>query len=252
MFSLKQATLLALVGTAFAAPLAHRAPDNDIDIDWQQRTGRMSTNAFYEEGKTLIPVNADALPAGSEIIGYTTITIYPGSEPTASATYSAPETIVTVTQGSYTAPAAAASSPAASSGTSTGGSQSGGVDDYMAVVSKWRAAGGLKPITQSSKLEANALKTVTDGNGVMKHELNPGTMGQVLAPGNAGDFEHVYVGGWLCEIPTLPGLDGICSTQSQGWSYDGQTGHAEILTNPQYTSIGCALYAGIWGCDFGY
>ena len=36
---------------------------------------------------------------------------------------------------------------------------------------------------------------------------------------------------------------------SKGWSYEGQTGHAEILTDPKYKTIGCALKEGIWCCD---
>jgi hypothetical protein len=93
------------------------------------------------------------------------------------------------------------------------------------------------------------MDTVVSSNGQMVHKLNPGSFGQVLAPGNADDFEHVFVGGWLCEIPSLPGLDGVCAKQSEGWAYAGQTGHAEILTSDQYSKIGCALHAGIWCCD---
>ena len=108
---------------------------------------------------------------------------------------------------------------------------------------------GMKPLEHDSKLESNAMDTVVSSNGQMVHKLNPGSFGQVLAPGNADDFEHVFVGGWLCEIPSLPGLDGVCAQQSEGWAYAGQTGHAEILTSDQYSKIGCALHAGIWCCD---
>lgn len=120
---------------------------------------------------------------------------------------------------------------------------------YQAVVDTWRAKLGLKPLVNDAKLESNALDTVVSSNGQMIHKLNDGSMGQVLAPGDKDDFEHVFVGGWLCEIPTLPGLDGICETASKGWAYAGQTGHAEILTSPSYSKIGCALHAGIWCCD---
>ncbi|KAF2633181.1 hypothetical protein BU25DRAFT_307560, partial [Macroventuria anomochaeta] len=108
---------------------------------------------------------------------------------------------------------------------------------------------GLKALTHDDTLVANAKDTVVSSNGEMKHKLNAGSYGQVLAPGNENDFEHVFVGGWLCEIPTLPGLDGVCATESEGWAYAGQTGHAEILTSDNYSKIGCALYAGIWCCD---
>jgi hypothetical protein len=108
---------------------------------------------------------------------------------------------------------------------------------------------GMKPLANDAKLQSNAMDTVVSSNGQMVHKLNPGSYGQVLAPGNADDFEHVFVGGWLCEMPSLPGLDGVCATQSEGWAYEGQTGHAEILTSDNYSKIGCALHAGIWCCD---
>jgi uncharacterized protein YkwD len=138
------------------------------------------------------------------------------------------------------------------SGTSSGtASISTDTTDYISVVSKWRTAAGLPDLTQDSTLEGNALKTSTNSVGGLIHELNPGTFAQVLAPGTTSDFEEVYVGGWLCEIPTDAGLDGICSTASQGWSYDGQTGHAEILTSTSYTKIGCAIASNtnVWACD---
>ncbi|OAP63839.1 hypothetical protein AYL99_03066 [Fonsecaea erecta] len=149
------------------------------------------------------------------------------------------------------APQAPASSPAtpASSAPPASGSS---LYDYMDVVSKWRAAGGLPALTQNSQLEANAMKTSTDSVGGLIHELNPGTMAQVLAPGTPDNFESVYVGGWLCEIPTLPGLNGICATEAQGWDHsNGETGHAEILTSTSYSKIGCALAlsTGVWACD---
>lgn len=148
-------------------------------------------------------------------------------------TYEAP------TEPSYAAPAptSAAYAPAP---TSSG---------YMAVVDTWRAKLGKKALVHDDKLEANAMDCVKSSNGQMVHKLNPGSYGQVLAPGNADDFEHVFVGGWLCEMPNMAGLDGVCATQSSGWRYDGQTGHAKILTDDSYSKIGCALYAGIWGCD---
>ncbi|KIW92226.1 uncharacterized protein Z519_07210 [Cladophialophora bantiana CBS 173.52] len=142
----------------------------------------------------------------------------------------------------------AAPAPSSAPAPSTGSSQ----DGYMSVVSKWRAAGGLPALSQDSTLEANALKTSTDSVGGLIHELNPGTMAQVLAPGTPSNFESVYVGGWLCEIPSLPGLDGICSTEAQGWDHsNGETGHAEILTSTSYSKIGCALSSstGVWACD---
>lgn len=143
-------------------------------------------------------------------------------------------------------PVAAASSQvaqAAPSGTGEAG--------YMAIVNEWRGKMGMSDLTWDQTLQNNDLKTVNDDKGTMTHELNPGSFAQVLAPGTCEDsaFEKVFVGGWLCEIPSLPGLDGICNTMSQGWAYDGQTGHADILTSKAYSKIGCACAYGIWGCD---
>lgn len=146
-----------------------------------------------------------------------------------------------------TVPSTTASAPSA---TGTGSGESGGTGDYMATVSKWRKAMGKGALTCDTTLEANALKTCQDGNGEMLHELNPGSMAQVLAPGAEADFEKVFVGGWLCEEPTLTGLNGICTSMDAGWDHsDGETGHADILSSDSYTKIGCGLANGIWGCD---
>ncbi|RAQ98597.1 Transglycosylase-like domain protein [Stemphylium lycopersici] len=120
---------------------------------------------------------------------------------------------------------------------------------YMEIVNDWRGKMGMRILMHDPKLESNARDTVVASNGIMIHELHPGTLGQVLAPGDAGGFEHVFVGGWLCEIPSLPGLGNVCLSESDGWAYNGQTGHAEILTSDDYSRIGCALAAGIWCCD---
>jgi hypothetical protein len=122
---------------------------------------------------------------------------------------------------------------------------------YMGTVNTWRSKLGLKDLEHSDQMESNAANTCDEGNGQMVHKLNPGTMGQVLAPGECQDsaFEHVFVGGWLCELPNMPGMDGVCAEQSKGWTYQGQTGHAEILTADRYSKIGCSCKEGIWGCD---
>ena len=124
--------------------------------------------------------------------------------------------------------------------------------DVLSIANKWRAKLGHPLFTYSNKMYNNALKTAYNGRGQMVHELNSGTYGQVLAPGdNASteEFERVFVGGWLCERPELPGLDGICDELSKGWVYNGQVGHANALINNDYTCIGCAYVFGIWACD---
>lgn len=175
------------------------------------------------------------------VTAYTTVTIGGGfggySKPTATAAPQQPQ------QTYYSSPAAA--KPTATSAPSAPSTNTG----YMGIVNEWRSKMQLSTLSQDSKLEGNALKTAQDGNGQMVHELNPGTFAQVLAPGDSSEFEHVFVGGWLCEMPNLTGLDGICGSMSQGWSYGGQTGHAEILSSSSYSKIGCALADGIWACD---
>lgn len=221
-FSIKTLSVLALATSVIAMP----APaQNGAVVKRQWHYG----NRFWQR------------PDATTVV---TVTSYSDSEPTEtpSAVYTPPaESTPTPTE----APAAAetttsASEPEASS-SGTG---------YIGIVSKWRSAGGLPALTQDSTLEANALKTSTDSVGGLIHELNPGTFAQVLAPGTPDNFESVYVGGWLCEIPTLPGLDGICDTLGQGWNHAGQTGHADILTSTSYSKIGCALASstGVWAC----
>ena len=130
-------------------------------------------------------------------------------------------------------------------------SSGGGDGSWEGVVAKWRSALGLSALSSDSQLTSNAQKTADESVGGLHHQLNPGSMAQVLAPGEANNFEHVFVGGWLCELPNTPGLNGVCAEQSKGWSYEGQTGHAEILTSPSYHKIGCAYSdaTGVWSCD---
>jgi uncharacterized protein YkwD len=134
----------------------------------------------------------------------------------------------------------------------TGGSRNG---DYMDTVNTWRAKLSLPDLQYNGTLESNIDTTCTKGNGEMKHELLPGTHGQVLAPAKCdiSQFEHVFVGGWLCEMPEK--VPGGCAEFSQGWSYkdpktgEEQKGHAKILTEDGFTQIGCGCVKGIWGCD---
>ena len=122
---------------------------------------------------------------------------------------------------------------------------------YMGVVNEWRNKMGMPELKMNSFLQKSAEHVVMYSKGQMIHHLYDGTGGQVLAPGDAGNegFTKVFVGGWLCEMPGLPGLNGVCNEMSKGWAYEGQTGHAKILTDPQYQYIGCALDQGIWCCD---
>lgn len=123
---------------------------------------------------------------------------------------------------------------------------------YMDIVNEYRKKLGLSALKHSSKMEANAQNTVDSSNGKMVHKLNPGSMGQVLAPGKAGldGFKKVFLGGWLCEVPTAKGIESECPKASEGWAYN-TIDHYKILVSPSYNCIGCALAQGIWSCDLG-
>ncbi|KAJ4289865.1 hypothetical protein N0V90_011198 [Kalmusia sp. IMI 367209] len=233
--------MLALAGSALAVPAPH----------WGGNHGG-NPHIVYETAVVTVIVGPDGQPIGGAA---PTPTPEPQPEPqpapaqpTSVVSYQVPEPTPAPEQPSAPAPqpssTQAEEQPAPSQAPSTG--------TYMDTVNTWRAKLGLSTLTQDSTLEANALKTCDDGNGEMKHELNPGTFGQVLAPGQPDEFERVFVGGWLCERPDMPGMDGICSSMSKGWAYDGQTGHADILSSKDYTKIGCACSKGIWGCDVAY
>jgi len=229
MYTTKAISILALTGSALAAP------------QW----GNWGQGKYWHGG------NSDSTPTAVQtdvavVTAYTTVT-WGGNwgQPTAAPEAPAPSAPA-ASPAAPEAPSAPADTPAASASAPAASSNDG---TYMSIVAEWRSKMGMSALTEDSTLAANALKTAVDGNGQMVHELNPGSMAQVLAPGDASDFEKCFVGGWLCEVPTLPGLDGICDTMSQGWAYGGETGHADILSSTSYSKIGCGNADGIWACD---
>jgi len=201
-------SLIALVGSALAAP----------QQPWEGNQAQ-NVNVVYETVTVTVkgPKPADATSAPQQ-------------------TWSATQVAQTQAAKQTWAAAKPSSAPVANDGS------------WQSIVTEWRGKMGLSAFNFDDKLTANALKTCQDGNGDMVHELNPGTMGQVLAPGKPDEFLKVFVGGWLCEMPNDSGMDGICGTMSAGWAYGGETGHAEILRG-NYKNIGCACANGIWGCD---
>jgi len=161
-------------------------------------------------------------------------------------------------------------SPALSSEDSTSDVPNSGGVPLIDTANKWRTAYGLNTLEWNSALEANALKTGTDDHGSNEtHELNPGSMAQVITPGQEvsvgnlnGDspFELSYIT-WLCEVPTDPELEGQCQTVANVLHIRyNDTGHHDILCSKSYTAIGCAfaqnpystnasIYQGLWVCD---
>jgi uncharacterized protein YkwD len=231
--------ILALAGTALAPPNWNKPEYKEVkNVHVVYET--VVHTVLYTEGAEQPKPTPSSTPVYQAPV--VTTVVYEENTPTPTPTSSK----VVVYETEAPAPAPTSSKAAA---TSAAPAPSAAASGYQAVVDTWRAKLGLKPLANDAKLESNAMDTVVSSNGQMVHKLNPGSFGQVLAPGNKDDFLHVFLGGWLCEIPSLPGLDGICSTESDGWAYEGQTGHAEILTSDNYSKIGCALYAGIWCCD---
>lgn len=192
----------------------------------------------------------------------------------------APTTFVqVVTQAPAAPPApastpAAAASPAASPSASSSSSDPNSSDAILAVCNKWRSAYNLGAFTWDTELAGNAAKTGKDDQGTNEnHELNGNSMAQVITPGInncdnhncaglSSPFELAYVSGWLCEIPSASQLGGKCPTYTSAGGMDlssGETGHADILKNPDYTKIGCsfagngqaetAQWTGLWICD---
>ncbi|KAJ8113526.1 hypothetical protein OPT61_g4358 [Boeremia exigua] len=234
--------ILALAGSALAVPHYNKPQYKEVqNVHVVYET--VVHTVYYTEGgpRPAKPTKASTpvyqAPAVTTVV-YEENTPAPAPSSTKAVEYS--QAPAPAPAPSSTKEAATSAAPAPPASTATG---------YQAIVDEWRAKMGLKALKNDPLLQANAMDTVVSSKGQMIHKLNDGSFGQVLAPGNADDFEHVFVGGWLCELPNTPGLDGVCATQSEGWAYNGQTGHAEILTSEKYTKIGCALDTGIWCCD---
>lgn len=158
--------------------------------------------------------------------------------------------------------------------TESDGSPLNGGKSLLETCNYWRTKYGLPNYKWDSQLEKNALKTGTDGRGQNQvHQLNKGTMAQVITPGMVvkygsdigGDtpFELSYVA-WLCEVPrkelNSDGKDQCKLVQDNLHMYYSDTGHADILSSRSYTKIGCAFadnpdkgndtpYQGLWTCD---
>ena len=133
------------------------------------------------------------------------------------------------------------------------------------VANKYRDAFGLSKLTWSSDCANNAKTTgQMNGGSLLEHTGRPINMGQVISPGAADNFEMVYTGAWLCEVPSGP-IGSICGSMISALHMDhssGDIGHYKILTDPNYKSIGCAwtpdasgkkpfyaVWGGQWVCN---
>ncbi len=161
--------------------------------------------------------------------------------------------------------AAPVQSIAPSSGGDDGAPKSGG-KSILESANHFRSLMGFPVFTYSSQLDANAAKTNNDDSANhMIHELNSGSMAQCIAEvdNTSGDgtytpFELTYLA-WLCEIPDSRLGSGCDAMKAATHMVLSDTGHAEILRNPQYTKMGCNYltstehhdnFVGEYTCDF--
>lgn len=230
--------IAALAGTALAAPSYGKPQGNHKNVHVVVET--VVHTVYVTEGYEVTKPTPSPEPV-YEAPEVTSTVVY--EEPKPSSKYEAPAEPTPV-------PEAPKPTPTPEPVPETPPSTSEG---YMGIVDEYRSKMGLSALSQDAKLESNAKDCAASGNGQMVHKLNPGSFAQVLAPGDCSNFmetfKKAFVGGWLCELPNTPGLGNECATMSEGWAYEGQTGHAEILTSTSYSKIGCGCEGGIVACD---
>ena len=126
-----------------------------------------------------------------------------------------------------------------------------GGQDVSDIATKWRLLQGLNKLAWDGEL-ANLSASTNAANGAnsMTHHLVPPSRAQVIAEGSdtltapsshgeLGPMDLFYLD-WVCElkdeIPDFPCSDATAATHM---NTGGQTDHAKILMDPQYTRIGC-------------
>lgn len=174
----------------------------------------------------------------------------------------------------------AASAPADASKAAPAPSSGGfgaviGGQNVVDVANKWRSKQGLGTFTWDDGLASVSANTNTaNGANLMTHHNVPPSLGQVIAQGSStltgpssqgelGPIDLLYLG-WICElsgeIPDFPCSDATAATHMQD---NGETIHAQILMNPQYSKLGCNfmdasdpgsqvfpdIYQGMFTCD---
>lgn len=271
MHSFKTFSVLAVAAaTAYAAPAPAAVDGNAIEAREPGRGYWGYGNRWYykngNQGNSGTVENVEIVTAVVTVTGYGPDASVPTAAAAPAPSADAPEVTPPASapagnfggysqgsrggnQGGNSGGNSGSSAPAPAAGSSGATPSVGGGGDWFSIANKWRVAVGQPAFTEDSKLVANAQDTANSSGGQLKHKLNPGSFAQVLAPGDSSNFESVFLGGWLCELPNLPGLNGVCASASGGWNHAGQTGHAEILSSSKYSKIGCALGQGIWSCD---
>lgn len=148
------------------------------------------------------------------------------------------------------APAPVKENPAPPSSSGGSGATIGG-QNVLDVANKWRSKQGLGTFTWDDDLATVASNTnIANGANSMIHHNDPPSMGQVIAQGSStlkgpssqgelGPVDLLWLG-WICElsgqIPDFPCSDATAATHM---NTNGDTMHAQILMDPQYTKLGC-------------
>ncbi|CAJ2514164.1 Uu.00g022830.m01.CDS01 [Anthostomella pinea] len=216
-----------------------------------EETQEMTAAAPYSTTTTttiMAPEETEEMTAAAVYPTTTTITAPDETqEMTAAAVYPTTTAKTTPEETQEITTAAAPTVTAASSSSSSG-------VDYMTTVNKWRGIMNLPTLTYNAAIEASCMQTlINNGKNALteaSHMLSNGAMAQVLATGTwtTDGFAKAYVQEWLCEIPSLHGLSGVCNNPAGS----SEQGHAKILTSKSYTTIGCAGFDGNVGCSLGF
>lgn len=145
-------------------------------------------------------------------------------------------------------PAPAQGNPAPSSG-GTGATIGG--QNVVDTANKWRSKQGLPLFTWDDGLATVSANTnKANGANTMTHHLVPPSLGQVIAQGSnslkgpsnmgeLGPLDLLWLG-WLCELSgEIPGFPCSDATAATHMNTAGDTMHAQILMNKDYTKLGC-------------
>ena len=176
------------------------------------------------------------------------------------------------------APAPVKEEPASPPSSSGGSGATVGGQNILDVANKWRSKQGLPTFTWDDALATVSANTnIANGANSMNHHRVPPSLGQVIAEGSStktasssqgelGPIDLLWLD-WICELSVkIPGFP--CSDALGATNMDtaGETIHAEILMNPQYTKLGCnymdatdpgsqgavQIYKGMFTCDVAF
>jgi hypothetical protein len=236
--------------------------------------------AVMAVGCAAVPLEARAVDV-VDVVDVVTVTVTGTSGHPTPAPKPATTTAAAANGGGFLeGPPPAAPSPSTTQVNIPAPAPSSGGDEFGSVINKYRSAYGLSQLGSSSSLISNAQQVGENNGGVSEnHSLIPGTaMGQCITPGQANSFpanqpfspfELAYLA-WLCEVPSDPQLQASANDGTNPCTVVNDvlhmiysdTGHHQILVDPQWQSYGCAyvanpnanqftsVYQGIYTCNF--